>query len=100
MKIIKCTCKHAFQDSLYGPSNRAMNDTKSGQYRCTVCNILHNSSSPAPIKIEKAIEKPVESPTKTSVKTTAKETPKKIIDQKKPDKKSNKKKTSLKGTKR
>jgi len=40
--IMKCTCKHTFQDELYGKGNRVFNRTrkKDGErfiYRCTVC---------------------------------------------------------------
>lgn len=40
-RIVKCTCKHQYQDSLYGIGNRVANEFKtklSGRgYRCTVC---------------------------------------------------------------
>ncbi len=37
-KIMKCYCKHEFQDSRYGKQNRVYNKTKDdGIYRCTVC---------------------------------------------------------------
>ncbi len=38
MKIVKCDCKHEFQDSLYGVGYRAKNSTKDGKLKCTVCN--------------------------------------------------------------
>lgn len=93
MKILRCTCKHPFQDSLYGIGNRAMNETKSGQYRCTVCSSLVGSQFGAatPTKVEKAPQpKPAE-------KTPVKDQPKKA-DEKSTEKKS--KKPSLKGGKR
>jgi hypothetical protein len=42
MSIVKCTCKHAFQDERYGPGNRVMNPCrpaggKDTAVRCTVC---------------------------------------------------------------
>ena len=40
-RIIKCTCIHAQQDKLYGKRRRVMNQTKDGQYRCTVCAAMH-----------------------------------------------------------
>lgn len=46
MKIVKCTCSHAWQDSKYGKGKRAQNKTdKPGgkTYRCTVCG-RENSS--------------------------------------------------------
>lgn len=36
----KCTCKHEFQDSMYGKGIRLFNscgDSKITGYRCTVC---------------------------------------------------------------
>jgi hypothetical protein len=46
MRIIKCTCKHEHQDSVYGAEMRAHNRTEKGdksnpQYRCTVCGKLN-----------------------------------------------------------
>lgn len=40
MKIIKCSCRHEYQDSIYGQGNRAHNTfhKNNGGYRCTVCN--------------------------------------------------------------
>jgi len=36
--IIKCTCKHLYQDNRYGKQKRVHNPTKKkGSYRCTVC---------------------------------------------------------------
>ncbi len=35
-KIIKCKCKHDYQDEKYGKGNRVHNPTVKG-YRCTVC---------------------------------------------------------------
>jgi len=39
-KVIRCTCKHDFQDRTFGESMRFMNQTTKGDgktYRCTVC---------------------------------------------------------------
>ncbi len=37
-KILKCTCKHDFQDKRYGKGKRVFNvSTKNNDYRCTVC---------------------------------------------------------------
>lgn len=38
MSILKCTCKHEFQDKTYGKDMRVHNRTKDGKARCTVCN--------------------------------------------------------------
>jgi hypothetical protein len=40
VKVLKCNCKHDFQDKNYGPGNRVHNETgKTGRpsWRCTVC---------------------------------------------------------------
>ncbi len=46
--ILKCTCYHPVQDSLYGVGRRVHNKmtrTTSGQkYRCTVCKTERESS--------------------------------------------------------
>jgi len=45
--IVKCDCKHAFQDARYGAGNRVANyalkesDANNGAYRCTVCSKVH-----------------------------------------------------------
>jgi hypothetical protein len=37
--ILTCTCKHAFQDALYGPGKRVHNFSKKKDVqRCTVCS--------------------------------------------------------------
>jgi hypothetical protein len=41
-KVLKCGCKHEYQDKKYGSGNRVHNEvgnvTKNGgQWRCTVC---------------------------------------------------------------
>ena len=38
MATIRCTCKSAFQDSLYGKGNRAFTVNKKGEQLCTVCH--------------------------------------------------------------
>jgi len=38
--IMYCSCIHSFQDRMYGPSKRLMNQTIKSDghiYRCTVC---------------------------------------------------------------
>ena len=38
-KIMKCTCKHEYQDKKYGKQNRVFNQkVKANEYRCTVCS--------------------------------------------------------------
>jgi len=34
--VLKCDCKHEYQDSKYGAGMRVHNQTKNG-YRCVVC---------------------------------------------------------------
>ena len=37
-KILKCDCKHEFQDKQYGKGNRVHNEsTKDKLWRCTIC---------------------------------------------------------------
>lgn len=46
-KIFSCTCKHEYQDSVYGKNNRVFNPKGKGEdlsgYRCTVCGKEINS---------------------------------------------------------
>lgn len=45
IKVIKCTCKHEYQDEKYGKGNRVANSMKSTsatKFRCTVCGKEHN----------------------------------------------------------
>jgi hypothetical protein len=65
-KIVKCTCKHEDQDKLYGVGNRAANEMRSGQLRCTVCSAVLGSQNVTQAK-----------PAKESVKEPAKEQSKK-----------------------
>lgn len=37
IRIMKCTCSHPYQDSVYGPQMRVHNVSKSGRAVCTVC---------------------------------------------------------------
>jgi len=44
MTIIRCTCKHEYQDRAYGRGNRVANKTTKSDppgYRCTVCGREH-----------------------------------------------------------
>ncbi len=39
IKLIKCTCPHAYQDRTYGKGQRVANGKKDGKsWTCTVCN--------------------------------------------------------------
>ena len=41
-KIVKCDCKHDYQDKKHGKGQRVANHApKSKAYRCTVCGKLH-----------------------------------------------------------
>ena len=88
MKIVKCTCQHSYQDELYGKGNRCANETRTGQFRCTVCQALHGSAS-----LTTAVKAKPAAPTEP----VAKKEPEKAKDAKaeKPAKKA-----SLKGNKR
>lgn len=44
MAIMRCSCKHANQDSLHGPGMRVKNPCKGGDaFRCTVCGTVSGS---------------------------------------------------------
>ena len=43
-KIMKCSCKHEFQDEKYGKGHRLFNPAGKG-YRCTVCGVAIGSAS-------------------------------------------------------
>ena len=38
-KILKCKCKHDYQDKRYGTDKRVHNETVKG-WRCTVCGVV------------------------------------------------------------
>lgn len=41
--IVKCSCKHDFQDEKYGKGNRVANLSKDDKTcTCTVCSTKHN----------------------------------------------------------
>ncbi len=83
-EIIKCSCKHDYQDSIYGYGNRVANSTPSGQLRCTVCGTTHGTASI----------------TKAKPKVTITTEPIKAKSAEQPDEKKDDKKKSLKGGKR
>lgn len=37
-KVLKCKCKHEFQDKEYGEGMRLHNENSKFEYVCTVCN--------------------------------------------------------------
>lgn len=58
-KIVKCNCTHFMQDEINGVGNRTANETRTGQFRCTVCGTLHGSTSTVtPVKVK--VEQPVQ----------------------------------------
>jgi len=55
-KIMKCTCKHSFQDNRYGAGNRVFNQSvrdRAIKYRCTVCSAEVDGIYTPPEKEEK-----------------------------------------------
>lgn len=98
-QLIKCTCSHAEQDRLYGMGVRVGNETRSGQYRCTVCGTINGTKTIATVKapvVAVATTKSAE-PAKSSApqkKKSGGNSGGKDIKKEKPGKK------SLKGTKR
>ena len=104
-KLMRCTCKHAYQDQLYGTGNRMANEMRSGQYTCTVCSAVLGSAqsitqAQKTIVKEAVKEATKETPKKEIKKETKKEAPKKEAPKGKIDKKSSDKKGSMKGGKR
>lgn len=57
IKIMKCTCKHDFQDEMYGAGNRVANPMRTGQFRCTVCGAV--LGRPSTFRSAKAAAEPV-----------------------------------------
>jgi hypothetical protein len=56
-KIVKCTCKHEFQDETYGKGMRVYNpagDKQSGG-RCTVCGAVIGSAHTRQTKRERVL---------------------------------------------
>lgn len=39
-QMIKCNCKHEFQDAMYGVGQRVANIMRTGQVKCTVCGTI------------------------------------------------------------
>jgi len=100
-KLVKCSCKHAAQDEMYGIGNRVGNETRSGQFRCTVCSTIVGSAQTfaqkaAPI-VKEAIKEVAKEVPKKEVKKTE---PKKEAPKGKIEKKASDKKGSMKGGKR
>lgn len=67
-KIVKCTCKHPVQDSLYGPNNRCANETRSGQFRCTSCGALIGSAQVMSTTVSQKVAAKKVEPTKVEKK--------------------------------
>jgi hypothetical protein len=44
--IQPCTCKHVYQDEMYGPGRRVHNETAGG-YVCTVCGKEKQGKGPS-----------------------------------------------------
>lgn len=47
-KIMKCTCKHEYQDQVYGKGMRVCNPIGKSQdsgYKCTVCGAIIGGTS-------------------------------------------------------
>ena len=54
--ILKCSCKHEFQDAIYGKELRVHNrapKSKYGDWRCTVCGNHRNAPSGSDNKTKK-----------------------------------------------
>jgi len=85
--IVKCTCKHSYQDSLYGIGNRVANSMRTGQSKCTVCGTVHGSQSV--VKSAKIKDPVVKEIVKVEKKSEVKD-----------EKKKDDKKKSVKGGKR
>jgi hypothetical protein len=100
-KLMRCTCKHAYQDELYGVGNRMANEMRSGQYVCTVCGATLGSAQSITQAQKTIVKEAVKEATKeVPKKESKKETPKKEAPKGKIDKKSSDKKGSMKGGKR
>jgi len=100
-KLIKCSCKHAVQDEMYGIGNRVGNETRSGQFRCTVCSSIVGSAQTFVQKAAPVVKEAIKEVAKeTPKRETKKAEPKKEAPKGKIDKKSSDKKGSLKGGKR
>ena len=65
-KIVKCTCNHPMQDSLYGSGNRCANETRSGQYRCTSCGALIGSAQVMSTTVSQKVAAKKAEPVKTT----------------------------------
>jgi len=37
VKVLPCDCEHIYQDRKYGKGKRLHNQTKDGEWRCSVC---------------------------------------------------------------
>ena len=89
-KTVKCNCVHFTQDEINGPGNRTANETRNGQFRCTVCGALHGSTS-----VTSSAKAKVEQPAQQK-----KAVEKKVVEKKKGEKKTVEKAKSMKGGKK
>jgi hypothetical protein len=100
-KLMRCTCKHAYQDELYGAGNRMANEMRSGQHVCTVCGAVLGSAQTITQAQKVVVKEAVKEATKeVPKKETKKESPKKEAPKGKIEKKASDKKGSMKGGKR
>jgi len=96
-QLIKCTCSHVEQDRLYGSGVRVGNETRSSQFRCTVCSNLVGTKTTATVKapvVAATAAEPVVKSSAPAKKKSGGNSGGKDIKKEKPGKK------SLKGTKR
>lgn len=96
-QLIKCTCSHVEQDRMYGMGVRVGNETRSAQYRCTVCGNLVGTKTTATAKAPVVAATAAAEPAKSAApgkKKSGGNSGGKDIKKEKPGKK------SLKGTKR
>jgi len=70
-KIIKCNCKNDWQDETYGFGNRVANETRNGQFRCTVCGLVSGSQSVTQVIVKKEPVKEIAKPEKVVTKKVA-----------------------------
>lgn len=76
-KVVKCTCKHEYQDKLYGAGNRVANEMRSGQLKCSVCSAVLGSQNVTQARPAK--EPVAEQPAKKKEESSAKPEKKKSL---------------------
>lgn len=55
--VLACACRHAYQDSVYGPGKRLHNIAKNDTALCTVCNAPKSVAPPVVLKTAEAKKK-------------------------------------------